>query len=139
MPSQVIHGVNDDHSRREWMQDISAVKTSSQPAARRLAVVGAILCLQGLPAAAQPAEAGDFRAPDLVEPSRLDATILLDIRYATADNFTGRKQYGKSGSPAPCFRSQPWCGAISAGAGDEHPLGRSRSRGGAHPAGARCR
>jgi D-alanyl-D-alanine dipeptidase len=93
---QVINGVNDDHSRREWMQDICAVKTSSQPAARRLAVVVAILCLQGLPAAAQPAETGDFRAPDLVELSRLDATIHLDIRYATANNFTGRKQYAEA-------------------------------------------
>jgi D-alanyl-D-alanine dipeptidase len=93
---QVIHGVNDDLSRREWMQDISAVKTSSQPAARRLAVVVAILCLQDLPAAAQPAESGDFRAPDLVEISRLDATIHLDIRYASTNNFTGHKQYAEA-------------------------------------------
>ena len=38
-------------------------------------------------AAAPPHEAGDFRKPDLVELTSLDATIKLDIRYATTNNF----------------------------------------------------
>lgn len=42
-----------------------------------------------------PVETGTFRAPDLVELSRLDSTLKLDIRYATANNFTGRKIYGQ--------------------------------------------
>jgi D-alanyl-D-alanine dipeptidase len=65
-------------------------------ATRRLALgasIAMLCCLRGLPAAAQPAETGDFRAPDLVELSRLDASIHLDIRYATTNNFTGHKQY----------------------------------------------
>lgn len=40
-----------------------------------------------------PKEEGVFRAPELVELVRLDRTIRLDIRYATANNFTGRAVY----------------------------------------------
>lgn len=40
-----------------------------------------------------PREQGDFLAPDLVEITRLDPTIHLDIRYATANNFLGRAVY----------------------------------------------
>ena len=49
-----------------------------------------------MPAAAQPTETGEFRTPDLVELSRLDASIHLDIRYATTDNFTGHKLYAEA-------------------------------------------
>jgi D-alanyl-D-alanine dipeptidase len=48
------------------------------------------------PAAAEeepPREAGSFNAPDLVELDKLDATLKLDIRYATSDNFVGRPVY----------------------------------------------
>jgi CubicO group peptidase (beta-lactamase class C family)/D-alanyl-D-alanine dipeptidase len=38
-------------------------------------------------AATPPHEAGDFRKPDLVELTTLDATIKLDIRYASTNNF----------------------------------------------------
>lgn len=44
-------------------------------------------------AADPPAEDGDFRAPDLVEPTALDPTIRLDIRYATENNFLGTPFY----------------------------------------------
>jgi D-alanyl-D-alanine dipeptidase len=40
-----------------------------------------------------PVEAGPFRPPDLVELVKLDSTIRLDIRYATKNNFLGRKVY----------------------------------------------
>jgi zinc D-Ala-D-Ala dipeptidase len=40
-----------------------------------------------------PQEGGEFRRPDLVEIVRLDPTIRLDIRYATARNFVGRPVY----------------------------------------------
>jgi len=49
-----------------------------------------------LPLAAQPREQGAFRAPDLVELVRLDSTIRLDIRYATADNFMKRPMYAEA-------------------------------------------
>lgn len=69
-------------------------------AATRRLVLGASIallwCLQGVPVAAQPTETGDFRAPDLVELSRLDASIHLDVRYATSNNFTGHKQYAEA-------------------------------------------
>ena len=68
-------------------------------ATRRLALGASIamLCwLPGLPVAAQPAETGDFRTSDLVELRALDASIHLDIRYATTKNFTGRKLYAEA-------------------------------------------
>jgi D-alanyl-D-alanine dipeptidase len=34
-----------------------------------------------------PEETGEFRATDLVEPAALDRTLLLDVRYATSQNF----------------------------------------------------
>jgi D-alanyl-D-alanine dipeptidase len=40
-----------------------------------------------------PKETGVFREPDLVELIKLDKTIRLDIRYATANNFLGRPVY----------------------------------------------
>src|SRR5262249_41027833 len=38
-------------------------------------------------AAQPPHEQGSFHAPELVELVKLDPTIKLDIRYATANNF----------------------------------------------------
>src|SRR5262245_40570062 len=40
-----------------------------------------------------PKEAGPFRDPDLVELIKLDPTLRLDIRYATANNFLGTPVY----------------------------------------------
>jgi D-alanyl-D-alanine dipeptidase len=40
-----------------------------------------------------PAEPGPFQPVDLVELTSLDATIRLDVRYATSDNFLGVPVY----------------------------------------------
>jgi D-alanyl-D-alanine dipeptidase len=40
-----------------------------------------------------PREEGKFRKPELVELTKIDKTIKLDIRYATANNFLGRPVY----------------------------------------------
>jgi D-alanyl-D-alanine dipeptidase len=40
-------------------------------------------------AAKPPGERGEFAKPDLVELTSLDATIKLDVRYATTNNFLG--------------------------------------------------
>jgi D-alanyl-D-alanine dipeptidase len=40
-----------------------------------------------------PPEAGPFRTPDLAEITKLDPTIKLDVRYATKNNFLGRRVY----------------------------------------------
>lgn len=45
------------------------------------------------PPAGPPREAGPFLPPDLVEITALDPTVLLDIHYARADNFTGKPVY----------------------------------------------
>ncbi len=44
-------------------------------------------------AAKPPAERGEFNRPDLVELTALDATIELDVRYATTNNFLGSVFY----------------------------------------------
>jgi CubicO group peptidase (beta-lactamase class C family)/D-alanyl-D-alanine dipeptidase len=44
-------------------------------------------------AAKPPEEKGDFRKPDLVDLTKLDDTIKLDIRYATTDNFLSTPFY----------------------------------------------
>ncbi len=46
-------------------------------------------------AATPPAEQGEYRDRELVELSRLDPTIHLDIRYATDNNFTGSVFYNR--------------------------------------------
>jgi serine beta-lactamase-like protein LACTB len=40
-----------------------------------------------------PPERGEFNKPDLVELTTLDATIKLDVRYASTDNFLGAPLY----------------------------------------------
>ena len=40
-----------------------------------------------------PIEKGNFKKTDLVELTKLDSTIHLDIRYATANNLVGRAVY----------------------------------------------
>jgi D-alanyl-D-alanine dipeptidase len=40
-----------------------------------------------------PIEKGDFKETNLVELVKLDSTILLDIRYATINNFVGQPVY----------------------------------------------
>lgn len=48
--------------------------------------------------ASPPNEARPFRPVDLVEPSILDPTIKLDVRYASDRNFTGTKIYDSAQS-----------------------------------------
>jgi len=60
-------------------------------------------------AATPPAEAGDFRRSDLVELTSLDATIKLDIRYATTRNFLGTPLY----SQARAFLQRPAAEALA--------------------------
>ena len=40
-----------------------------------------------------PIEKGDFKDTNLVELVKLDSTIILDIRYATSNNFVGQPVY----------------------------------------------
>ncbi|HEV2705942.1 MAG TPA: M15 family metallopeptidase [Pyrinomonadaceae bacterium] len=68
---------------------------------------------QPLPGAAQtpntpPKETGTFRQPELVELQTLDASILLDVRYATANNFVGRPVY----TEARAFLQRPAAEAL---------------------------
>jgi len=54
-------------------------------------------------AAKPPVEQGQFHTADLVELAKLDPTIKLDIRYATARNFLGTAIY----SQARAFMQRP--------------------------------
>ena len=74
--------------------------------------LAALACLLALlPSHAQegpPKEAGTFRAPELVELTRLDKTIKLDVRYATPNNFAGRAVY----TEARAFLQRPAAEAL---------------------------
>jgi D-alanyl-D-alanine dipeptidase len=59
-------------------------------------------------AASPPVEPGEFRPADLVELTRLDPMIKLDIRYATRRNFLGTPLY----SHARAFLQRPAAEAV---------------------------
>jgi D-alanyl-D-alanine dipeptidase len=64
------------------------------------------------PASAQdgpPKEEGKFLKPRLVELKKLDKTIKLDVRYATANNFAGRAVYKE----ARAFLQRPAAEALA--------------------------
>src|SRR2546423_1557583 len=63
---------------------------------------------QQAPAEGPPHEEGTFRQPDLVELIKLDPTIKLDIRYATANSFLGRRVY----TEARAFLQRPAAEAL---------------------------
>jgi D-alanyl-D-alanine dipeptidase/kynurenine formamidase len=56
-----------------------------------------------------PKEAGNFRAPDLVELTAVDPTIKLDVRYATPNNLVGRPVYAE----ARAFLERPAAEALA--------------------------
>ncbi len=58
--------------------------------------------------ATPPLEQGTFRKPDLVELTRLDPTIKLDIRYATTNDFLGTPLY----TQARAFLQRPAAEAL---------------------------
>jgi D-alanyl-D-alanine dipeptidase len=60
-------------------------------------------------AAAPPKENGEFRQMDLVELTRLDPSIRLEIRYATTNNFLGTIFY----SEARAFMQRPAAEAVA--------------------------
>lgn len=60
-------------------------------------------------ASGPPLEIGDFREADLVELTTLDATIRLDVRYATSRNFLGRPVY----TQARAFLQRPAAEALA--------------------------
>jgi D-alanyl-D-alanine dipeptidase len=70
-------------------------------------------------AAAPPAERGPFRTPDLVELTRLDSTIKLEVRYATANNFIGTPVY----TQARAFLQRPAAEALVRANAALRPLG----------------
>jgi zinc D-Ala-D-Ala dipeptidase len=58
--------------------------------------------------ASPPQEEGVFRRPDLVELTRLDPTIKLDVRYATTNDFLGTPLY----TQARAFLQRPAAEAL---------------------------
>ncbi|MDO7849637.1 M15 family metallopeptidase [Hymenobacter sp. M29] len=70
-------------------------------------------------AARPPRETGPFQSSDLVELTRLDPTIRLDIRYATSQNFMGRVLYPQ----ARAFLQRPAAEALVQVNAELKPLG----------------
>ena len=66
-----------------------------------------------------PHEAGNFKETDLVELTKLDPTIKLDIRYATSNNFVGRPVYKE----ARAFLQRPAAEALVKVNASLKPLG----------------
>ena len=66
-----------------------------------------------------PHEAGDFKETDLVELTKVDPTIKLDIRYATNNNFVGRPVYKE----ARAFLQRPAAEALVKVNASLKPLG----------------
>jgi len=64
----------------------------STPKSTRLVLLGLVLAPL-VYAQGPPPETGPFRKPELVELLKLDSTLKLDIRYATKNNFLGRRVY----------------------------------------------
>jgi D-alanyl-D-alanine dipeptidase len=60
------------------------------------------------PRQSPPVETGSFREADLVELTTLDATVHLDIRYATSNNLVGRPVYEE----ARAFLQRPAAEAV---------------------------
>lgn len=70
-------------------------------------------------AARPPAEDGEFLRTDLVELTKLDPTIRLEIRYATTNNFLGTVFY----SQARAFMQRPAAEAVVRASTRLHRLG----------------
>jgi D-alanyl-D-alanine dipeptidase len=70
-------------------------------------------------AAQPPKEEGDFLSTDLVELTKLDPTIKLEIRYATTNNFLGSVFY----SQAKAFMQRPAAEAVARANKKLHALG----------------
>jgi CubicO group peptidase (beta-lactamase class C family)/D-alanyl-D-alanine dipeptidase len=73
----------------------------------------------GALAATPPPESGDYREADLIELVDLDPTILLDIRYATTNNFTGAVFYNQP----KAFMQRPAAQAVARANEKLKPLG----------------
>jgi zinc D-Ala-D-Ala dipeptidase len=69
------------------------LKTFMRVISRSSLLAALLLITCAVHAQQPPTEAGPFRNADLVELIKLDPTIKLDIRYATKNNFLGRKVY----------------------------------------------
>lgn len=74
----------------------------------RMFLLAALLLI--LPASAFAADSAEqaLQTAGLVEPTRMDASLLLDIRYATANNFTGKQVYPS----ARCYLRQDIAGRL---------------------------
>ena len=68
---------------------------------------------------APPNETGDFKPADLAEPTKLDPSIKLEIRYATTNNFLGSVFYAQ----ARAFLQRPAAEAVVRAARALKPLG----------------
>ena len=74
----------------------------------RFLCVGLFFFIGQVQAQQPPPETGKFRRPDLVELVKLDSSIKLDIRYATANNFVGKPVYQE----ARAFLQRPAAAAL---------------------------
>ena len=89
-----VASAKENRTRREkpglfMLRVVASVRKSLFVALAAAALSSGVGCATDRP----PAEQGSFHKPELVELARLDSTIRLDIRYATADNIVHRPVY----------------------------------------------
>jgi len=69
------------------------MKLGSAKFAIRVAALTICLCASFAAAQTSPPKEANKKEADLIELTKLDKTLKLDIRYATADNFVGKPVY----------------------------------------------
>jgi D-alanyl-D-alanine dipeptidase len=87
--TQLSFGNDDRHVRRQIGPEEGAPQLHVSPVRPVKELIKEALAAQ------PPKETGDFRKSDLVELTKLDPTIKLDIRYATTNNFLGTVFYSE--------------------------------------------
>jgi D-alanyl-D-alanine dipeptidase len=99
----VTFGNDDNHTRRQVGPEEGAPQLHVDPVRPVPELIKEALAAQ------PPKETGDFRKSDLVELTKLDPTIKLDIRYATTNNFLGTVFY----SEPRAFMQRPAAEAVA--------------------------
>ena len=113
-PTEVAHGLRSDRSGKRLLVlgDVVIPKISPDFDARTQILITPVRPVAELRgealAASPPHEGGSLRKPDLVELAPLNASIHLDIRYATANDFLGTPIY----SQARAFLQRPAAEAL---------------------------
>jgi D-alanyl-D-alanine dipeptidase len=100
----------DEERTKEIMKSAAPITRSRNREIARFTSLSLCLLFASVSAQGPPATPGATRQADLVEIVKLDASVRLDIRYATANNFVGKPVYAE----ARAFLQRPAAEALVA-------------------------